>query len=181
MNNNLLNGLWLIIVSLIANNAISQITILDNNNVELTVNCEQFDQISPPMSTSTCEGDLDYTFEDKLYSGGCMGTIERVWTIRDACNNITNYQQFIRFEDNTVPELSEYPSDVSVTLSDVPTIPEITANDNCAQKLNVKFTEEILKDEQDNTSSIIRKWYVKDKCGNIKKHQQTITIKTDNS
>lgn len=181
MNINLLNGGWLIIVTLIVNNAFGQISVNPNNNAEIRINCDQFSEINPPMASSTCGGELAFSFEDKLYSGGCMGTIERIWTIRDQCDNVSNYQQFIRLDDKTAPELSEYPSDVSVSINEIPEIPQISANDNCEQNLNVKFSEEIFKDENENTKSIIRTWSVKDKCGNVKTHKQIISITSGNS
>lgn len=181
MKTYLLNVAWLIIVTLIANNGVSQITLDANNSVEISINCDEFAEINTPMASSNCGGELQFTFEDKIYSGGCLGTIERIWTIRDDCNNTTTLQQFIRLKDTTSPELSSYPSDITVSLDQIPEVPTINAIDNCSQNLSVTFSENQTLNDNGQLISIERSWSVSDKCANEKSHTQTITIITNES
>lgn len=181
MKTYLLNVSWLIIVTFFTNNIYSQITINPNNSVELSINCDEYEETTTPMVSSTCEGELSFTFEDKIYSGGCLGTIERIWTVRDDCNNTTTVQQFIKLKDNTAPELSSYPVDLTVDQNQVPEVPSITASDNCSQNLSVNYNEVSISDNDANLISIERNWSVTDKCGNEKSHTQTITITQNES
>ena len=181
MKTYLLNVAWLIIVTLLTKNAFSQITVNTNNSVELSINCDEFAEINKPMATSTCEGELQFSFEDKIYSGGCLGTIERIWTIRDECNNTATLQQFIRLTDSTPPELSSYPADIMVSLNQIPDVPTITALDNCSQNLSVSYSENSISNNDGQLISIERNWNVSDKCGNEKSHTQIITITTNES
>jgi hypothetical protein len=174
----LLNVLWLIMVSPLSLEAYSQITLNKTNNVEITLNCDQLSELAPPIAESTCEGDLQYSFEDKTYSGGCLGTIERIWVIRDNCNNSVSFQQFIRLTDDRAPRMSAYPTSISVAKDQIPKVPEITATDNCDKKVKVEFSEKEFKDDKGNITSINRTWKAVDKCGNIDSHVQTISIKS---
>lgn len=177
MKTYLLNASWLIMVSLLANNLYSQITINPSNNVEITFSCDELEKIPVPIAESTCEGELKYSFEDKTYSGGCLGTIERNWLISDNCNNEIAFQQFIRLTDDKAPVLSEYPQNKSAFLEQVQNVQEITAKDNCSKKVEVEFIEKVTKDEKGNITFIKRIWKAEDQCGNINIHDQTIAIK----
>lgn len=176
MKTYLLNVAWLIMVSLIGINAHSQLTINTDNLVELNITCDELAEMSPPTVSTNCEGDIEYSYEDRVFSGGCMGTIERIWTIRDKCNNTNSFQQYIRLIDTIEPELSSYPSNITVALSQIPEVPLINAEDNCLQNLDVEFSEQSSFDENEKLQSIQRTWSVIDKCGNERSHTQIIFI-----
>jgi hypothetical protein len=177
MKTYLLNALWLIMVSLLANNATSQITLDPGNLVETTIMCDELADIPVPTYKTNCEGEATITFEDKTYSGGCLGTIERIWLIRDNCNNSASFQQFIHLQDNKAPSLSAYPESVSVSFDNIPEVPVIIAKDNCSKNVKVVFTEEEFMDKKGDLDYINRKWYAEDSCGNRNSHTQTIVIK----
>jgi hypothetical protein len=163
-------------VTLIAQNTYSQITINKSNNVQLSVTCDQLSKITPPMASSSCDGELNFTYKDNVFSGGCMGTIERIWSIRDNCNNTSTFQQFIRLIDDTPPRLSNYPKDVQVSANNIPSVEDIIASDNCTKKINVVFNEVEIFDDKNKLISIKRTWKAEDQCGNIASHTQTILI-----
>ena len=171
-----LNVAWLIIVSIIPLKVYNQIVIDPNNSVELNISCDELDNIIAPLVSSSCEGEINSSYEDKLYSGGCYGTIERIWTISDICNNVITYQQFIHLSDNSAPILSEYPENITVNSSQIPPAINISASDNCDPNLLVEFSETPFYDDSATLISIQRKWTVKDKCGNQTSHEQVITI-----
>jgi hypothetical protein len=177
MKTYLLNAAWLIIVSLLANNTYSQLTLNPENNVEIDYPCDELANMPLPIVSSECEGELEYSFEDKTYSGGCLGTIERIWLIRDNCNNEITFQQFIRLQDEKAPILSSYPQSVSVLKDQIPDTPEISARDNCSENVKVEFSEKKKLDENRKLISISRSWMATDKCGNTVKHEQIIAIK----
>ncbi len=175
----LFNVAWLIIVSLFSANAYSQLTIDPNNIVELKINCDELYEIPLPIIISDCQGDIKSSFEDKLYSGGCYGTIERIWTFRDQCDHVITYQQFIHLVDTTAPHFSEYPENITVSISEIPVAEVLTANDNCDKNISVEFNETQNLDENEKLISILRTWSTKDKCGNNSSHSQLIKIEYD--
>lgn len=181
MKTYLLNALWLIMVSLLVNNANSQITLDPNNTVEITIMCDELADLPPPVFKTACEGETTITFEDKTYSGGCLGTIERIWLIRDNCNNTGSFQQFIRLSDKKAPTLSEYPNSISVDIDKIPVSPTITAKDNCTKNVAVIFKEEKTLDKKGDLDWITRTWTAEDSCGNRNSHTQTIKIKKTKS
>ena len=181
MKTYLLNALWLIMVSLLVNNATGQITLDPSNPVETTIMCDELEGLPAPIFETSCEGETTITFEDKTYSGGCLGTIERIWLISDNCNNTESFQQFIRLNDNKAPSLSAYPESITVTLDNIPVAPTITANDNCSKKVAVIFKEEKTLDKRGDLDWITRTWTAEDSCGNLNTHSQTIHIKKTQS
>ena len=171
-----LNVAWLIIVSIIPFKGYNQIVIDPNNSVELSISCDEVGNIIAPLVSSSCEGEINSSFEDKIYSGGCYGTIQRIWSFSDKCNNVITYQQFIHLSDNSAPILSEYPENITVNSSQIPPIINISASDNCDSKVAVEFSETPIYDDSGALISIERKWSAKDKCGNLISHDQVITI-----
>jgi len=177
MKTYLLNALWLIMVSLLANSTTAQITLDPNNKVETTVMCDELTDLPAPIFQSSCEGEATITFEDKTYSGGCLGTIERIWLISDKCNNSINFQQFIHLKDDKAPILSEYPASLTISIDNIPEVPTITAKDNCSKNVKVVFEEEEVMNKKGELDWITRTWYAEDSCGNRNTHTQTIVIK----
>ena len=171
----LLNVQWLIIVSVISINGYSQITLDPSNKDELRISCDEIIDLAPPIAKTNCEGDLNFSFSDKLYSGGCMGTIERIWVISDKCNNSARFTQYISQNDKVPPTLSNYPEDITVE-KNIPEIEILTAVVNCDQNLKVIFSEEEINDDNGNLKFINRNWMVTDKCGNLTQHQQVISM-----
>ena len=57
----------------------------------------------------------------------------------------------------------------------IPDVPTVSATDDCADDLNVEFTEQISGDNCDE-QQILRTWTVTDNCGNTTTAQQYITI-----
>jgi len=177
----LFNVAWLIIVTINPSPLFSQISIHSSNPVELTILCDQLNEMNPPIANTTCNGDLSFTHKDRLLSGGCYNTIERNWTIKDDCGNAKSFIQYIKRKDEIGPTLSETPSNISVTESNIPENFIITAKDNCSENCQVMFSEEIIKDDSGKTKKIIRRWTTKDACNNSTSHEQIITIIQGNS
>lgn len=175
-----LNGLWLIMVSLLSTSLQAQISISGNTPVEIKINCDEKSDLKAPKFTSTCEGELKISYDDRTFSGGCLGTIERTWTATDDCGNEFSYAQYIQQIDKKAPSLSSYPENISVSANAIPEIPVITAQDNCDKNIQVEFSESSEKNASDETTRIIRKWSAKDACGNIESHEQTISILSEN-
>ncbi|MBA6154908.1 hypothetical protein, partial [Gelidibacter maritimus] len=60
-----------------------------------------------------------------------IGTIVREWTVTDNGGNTTTDTQTITVIDSTNPILVGVPADVTVQCDAIPTVPTVTATDNC--------------------------------------------------
>ncbi|MDO6676830.1 gliding motility-associated C-terminal domain-containing protein, partial [Tenacibaculum sp. 1_MG-2023] len=73
------------------------------------------------------------------------------------------------------PTLSAEPTDISVDCEAIPSVPTITATDNCDSVVDVIFTE-VSNTVVDGCGEIVRQWESTDNCGNTVSHSQTITV-----
>ena len=78
-------------------------------------------------------GNASVTLSELEIPGDCEGrfTLERTWTATDNAGNTTSHTQILTVQDLTSPELV-VPDDYSASCSDVLTLDEATANDNCS-------------------------------------------------
>jgi hypothetical protein len=118
------------------------------------------------------------TFSD-VVSNSCGGSevIQRTWTARDQCGNVTNRVQIITVRDTTRPSLTLPPN---VTL-ECPTTPGThntgvaIAQDTCGS-VSVGFSD-VVTTNCGGTKVIARTWTAIDSCGNSTNGIQTITVR----
>ena len=67
--------------------------------------------------------------------------VTKTWTATDVCGNAASVSQVITVEDNLAPVLSAMPEEVFVDCSSIPTVPVITATDQCQGDVEVSFIE----------------------------------------
>lgn len=114
------------------------------------------------LSANTVETDCGYIFT-------------RTWITSDDCGNTTEFTQTISTVDTTAPELSEYPSDLTISCNEnLPAIPQIIAEDACNGFVEVDFQEEI--EGVSACPTVVRTWCATDCSGNEVCHTQTITL-----
>jgi len=126
--------------------------------------------------TDLCDDDVDLTYEDVYFSGGCFGVVQRTWTATDLCGNTTSALQFIRQLDEELPVLINVPEDITVECGeDIPAIDfSVSATDNCDDDVDITFIEEVTSEFCPYV--ITRTWIAEDECGNIAEETQVITI-----
>lgn len=56
-----------------------------------------------------CDPDPLVTFEDILTGEACGQTLTRIWTVADACGNVSTAEQIVNLEDNTPPAIEQSP------------------------------------------------------------------------
>ena len=77
----------------------------------MALECDELYKAVDLKVTSTCEGEVTVTKKDLDASGGCVGTIIRKWTIKDACGNKKLVEQLNntnKFHDYIDEKQSEY-------------------------------------------------------------------------
>ena len=138
-------------------------------------------------------GEITYSVNSSLMSGGCLGVWMRIWTATDDCGNFSTVEQFVSLTDVVAPTL-EIPADYIGTLDenceadlDVSITGQATSYDNCGplwdNLIEVTFEDELISfdcDADDNLSegsrTIHRTWTAMDACENTTSLVQVITL-----
>ena len=146
----------------------------------ITVECNAIPAV-PNISTIKAADDCDpnptITFSESVETGKCPYKITRTWTAVDGCGNTTIRMQVITVFDNSAPQMSGIPADITVDLDKgqtIPGLPVVTATDNCDKDVQIDFS--VTKDTVLCDVTMIRKWTATDDCGNVTIKTQKITI-----
>ncbi|MFT5148929.1 MAG: hypothetical protein ACI86P_001615, partial [Flavobacteriales bacterium] len=145
-------------------------------DTDIFVECDDIPEAGSLTATDNCDDNVEITFDDGLFSGGCAGVIERTWTATDNCSNSVSFIQYVHLVDETDPVLSELPADVTADCSSVPGAATLTAVDNCDTDVEVLFDEILSPGACPGSYTIFRTWTATDDCGNTAEHMQTVTI-----
>jgi hypothetical protein len=147
----------------------SQITIA-NYPKQFSCEVDAISEIQVPEASSAC-GEVKMTFDDQVFSGGCLGTLVRTYKYTDACKNEEKAEQYISLTDKMEPILYGVPKNITIGKNDTPPpAAQLSSRDNSGQNFEVTMTETILKNQ------IRREWSCTDACGNTAKAMQIITI-----
>lgn len=106
MKSSVLIGISLLLASFASAQSESPIT-FEAYPVHLQVAVDEVDKLEAPSVSTSCEldeGQLTVRYEDKNFSGGKHGTIERTWIATDACGNEARSSQFISPKDRSALE-----------------------------------------------------------------------------
>ncbi len=125
---------------------------------------------------SNCSGDITMEFEDKEFSGGCAGTIERTFKFTDDCGNEREATQYLTLVDDTPPVFSAVPEKEVFLESklDLQKANSLYARDDSGAHIEVHLTEE--SNVTDDTFEIIRTWKATDACDNTTEFQQRVIV-----
>ncbi len=152
-----------------------------------TVSCST--QPTPQVTgTATATDDctatnaITITYQDNIVNTStCSGLIERTWSAKDACGNISTCLQRITIVDNTAPSLS-CPAPITINCeasTDPSNTGQATATDNCSSgpDLKISYTDVVTSFGQCTINGrIVRTWKATDACGNTVSCVQNITI-----
>ncbi len=143
-------------------------------------NCDAVNPTDPPTPNimDNCDDDVTLTFEEEFIPGTCPDTymMIRIWTATDDCGNSTTAEQTISVGDTAGPELSGVPDNVTVECDAIPTIPTVTATDDCDDDITIEFNENIAQGVCEDNQTITRSWTAVDDCGNVSTAEQTIVV-----
>jgi large repetitive protein len=140
------------------------------------VECDQVGEYTV-TAHDNCDGDVTITIIEELtFSGGCYGTIQRIYEAEDVCGNTSQAIQLIDIIDTSAPVLHNIPAEVTVACNGIipPAPANVYATDNCTEDLTITFT-------QTQTGpfcpyDIIRQWSTVDPCGNVTVATQVIHV-----
>ncbi|WP_299334185.1 T9SS type A sorting domain-containing protein [uncultured Psychroserpens sp.] len=110
----------------------------------------------------------------------CKWMAEFTYTIQDDCNNFAESVVVAYYGgDLEDPVLSGVPGDITVDCVDqvpAPAFKEVSATDNCADKLEVQVSDNPSELDSCLGGVIVRTYSVVDGCGNSDSQTQTITV-----
>ena len=139
---------------------------------ELFVDCGM---ISDPVTVTASDdcGEVIIDYIEMSESGGCP-SFTRIWTATDLCGNTNVLTQLVNVSDNEPPVFEDIPSNVEVSCTAIPDIPEPEVSDNCDEDVAVTLNESIIGTGCEFT--IIRTWIASDDCGNTSIFSQSINV-----
>jgi hypothetical protein len=173
---------------LLRDSCIKIITIQDNTVPSLsgvpantTVACAANVPAPANVTASDNCGLVRLNFSQVKQDSTCVNKfiIVRTWTATDSCGNTISASQTITVNDNIKPVITaNFEKDISVQcVSQIPTAPTPTANDNCSGDLQPAFS--VMGSGNACDSTITRKWIFTDACGNKDSVTQVIHVNDD--
>jgi hypothetical protein len=152
----------------------------DNAPANMVASCDNVPAVEEVTASDNC-GDATVTVVETLFSGGCVGVIQRIFTATDECGNTAVHEQYITLVDTIAPVLANLPGDMEMECSDkMPFVPNVTATDNCDSSVNVIYSQTIQEGDCANNYTILRTWTATDTCNNSVSHTQVISV-SDNT
>ena len=141
--------------------------------IQIMAECDSLPEYD--LMASDNSGFYTIAYDEELFSGSCIGTLIRSWTVVDSCGNETGAVQVVNLQDSSPPVIIGSPADTTILCEDaLPEIPELTAFDNCTVEPELIFTENIIPAEP--FPIILRSWMAEDGCDNQTFWQQQITM-----
>jgi mannose-1-phosphate guanylyltransferase len=141
---------------------------------DATVECSDIPAAAVVTATDNCDETLTVTLNEVVTSGTCTYYIYRTWSVTDDCGNTATATQMLTVVDTTSPVLVGVPEDATVECTDIPSVAEVMAEDNCDDEVEVAFDETILP--LPCGYQIVRSWTAFDDCQNESSSQQVITV-----
>lgn len=162
------------------------ITVIDNKTPQLvniptnvTVDCALI-PTAAPTATDNCTAQVTIKLNETkstISASNCPYVLRREWTATDNCNNTATGVQLITVQDTKAPKFTTtLPDNVTVSCSQVPTLPKPTAMDNCDADLQFSLSETKSNSTCPDTYKLTRTWTVADKCGNTATLIQVINV-----
>jgi len=132
----------------------------------------------PTNVVDNCDAAPTFSHVDNTTPGDCpqARSIDRVWTVTDACGNALIATQAISVVDSTGPTFTP-PADISIECGTPANTGAPTGlADNCDPAPVATFEDTVTAGSCGNELNVVRAWTVTDACGNATTLNQTISI-----
>jgi hypothetical protein len=142
-------------------------------------------QVPPPnpaavTATDNCGGSVTVTLLATTTSdSACVNqkNITRVYKATDAHNNSSTCSHLIAVYDNTPPNFTSAPPNLTVQCNSVPPPATLAATDNCGAPVTVSYNGQTTTPGPcTDAYTITRTWTATDNCNNTKTISQTISV-----
>ncbi|MBO9154295.1 MULTISPECIES: gliding motility-associated C-terminal domain-containing protein [Chitinophaga] len=151
----------------------------------ITVECSSIPVHGDLSATDNCNGLVTVTKRQDTVRApnACRNNyqLRRVWIARDICGNRDSVIQIITVQDTRPPAFTiATPANVTVECSNIPTMPDLAATDNCSPAASVRILKNEIRQNIPgacaNNYLLIRTWTALDECNNARTVTQTITV-----
>lgn len=141
---------------------------------DITVDCQEVDQITFPNVVDDCEGTVQLFYDDQVLGEGCEYDILRTYTAIDLCGNVASATQNIHVVDMTPPTISGVGPNMYVSCDEIPDPEMALATDACSEVVSVEFSEFPIG--EGCSYMLNRSWTATDACGNTASIVQLIYV-----
>jgi hypothetical protein len=143
---------------------------------DLVLSCVGTTPTDQALAEDACS-DVDVTLEEIWSEGDCGNVVTRVWTATDACGNTSTATQTVSFTDQDAPVIEGDFTTVEINCSEaLPVVPEVEITDNCANDVNLAYTELIVEGDCQSDYTLMRTWTATDACGNQAVVNQSVIV-----
>lgn len=158
----------------------TQAPVFTNVPTNVTIQCaDPVPFAGNATATDACAGYVQITFLGQSNTGGdCPQeyVLTRTWRAQDECGNSVTATQTITVQDNAAPAFVNPPANVTVYCPDIPSVPNVTAQDNCGTATVSYLGQSQSPGDCSSGYTITRTWTADDACGNTVTHTQLITV-----
>jgi hypothetical protein len=131
------------------------------------------------MSGGCGTATVDYLFTSLPYDVDCANrfSVTRYYQATDASNNTVSCSQVITVFDDTKPNFTFVPANVTVQCNSLPAVGNPTATDNCGGAVGIAYDGQTRVDGSCTDSyTLTRQWTATDGCGNTRTATQRISV-----
>ncbi|MFM1932057.1 MAG: hypothetical protein RL226_1360, partial [Bacteroidota bacterium] len=111
----------------------NQAPVILNAPENITVSCGEIPEAIIEFEDGCFTQEVEVTVSDDQFSGACFPTIQRTFTLTDACGNQTSHVQYIAVVDTIAPMFVNVPQNETISCGQTAIIPDVTATDDCGQ------------------------------------------------
>ncbi len=129
---------------------------------------------SAVTAQDNCDSSPTITVNDIIVQQECGYLIKRFYNATDDCGNQGAGLQMITVIDETAPQFTSLPADVTVNCGSIPNPAELAATDLCDNSLEYTYSESVIS--VGCPQQIKRIWTATDNCGNTATAVQVITV-----
>ena len=148
----------------------------------ITVECGGTFEVGTPIASDDCSSAVIAYLGEVRTDGNCANnyTLLRTWSATDDCGNVSTATQLITVQDNTAPEFTFIPANVTVECDEIPEVGTPIATDLCDPEVTIAYIGEVRTDGNcSNNYTLTRTWTATDNCENVATATQVITVNDD--
>ncbi len=115
-------------------------------------------------------------FDSTIVNGNCLvdGFLvfkTYTWAARDSSGNTSKFTIHLKITDNTPPQISNVPADITISATDDLPVANVTVSDDCTIPT---LTLDLTIIQSGNDTLFVRTWTAVDECGNVRISRQNI-------
>ena len=163
----------------------TQIPAVTNVPADATVSCATVPAMTLPQIGDNCSKTVKVKIIQDLIPTSCVDnyTMQRTWTMTDACNNSVSVSQTVVVKDDVKPTFASTLQDITLDVSSgLINNLKVTTTDNCDKNILTTFSENLENTTPSSangqcTKYVVRTWLATDNCNNTATASQNIYMK----